>query len=163
MLAIVGHFGVPEEFTAETVERDDVRMIGDHEDGVAENRDAAINGGAGVADHAFRQRPGVMPDLPPAARIERVGLVRHGHVHHAVHHHRRYFQVIGIGDGEHPLSPQLCDICGVDLAQLAMAISAEAAMISRPIAWFRIGDCGDRRIAVRAPRSLAQPKTPSCP
>ena len=38
----VGHLGVPEQLAGEAVERDQVRVVGHHEDAIARDRDAAI-------------------------------------------------------------------------------------------------------------------------
>ena len=97
VLAPVGHLGVPQQRAREAVEGDEVRVVGDHEHAVAGDGDAAVDAAGGVAGQALRARAPVVPDPPSGAGVERIALVGGGHVHDAVHHHRRHFQPRGVG------------------------------------------------------------------
>ena len=113
VLAPVVELGVPQQLAGEAIERDDVRVVGHHEDAIAGDRRAAVRA---AAAHALRARPLVVPDPPPAAGVERVALVRRGHVHDAVDDDRRALQPAGVGNGEHPSRRQPRHVVLVDLA-----------------------------------------------
>ena len=49
VLAGVGHLDIPEELAGEAMQREQVRVVGDHEHAVAEHGDAAIDAAGGVA------------------------------------------------------------------------------------------------------------------
>src|SRR5262249_20205681 len=63
ILMPVGHLGLPQQLARETLQRDDVCVIGDHEDAVARQGHTAIDPAGCVADQAARAGPLVVPDL----------------------------------------------------------------------------------------------------
>src|ERR1700684_2386601 len=77
ILMVVDHFGVPDELAGVAMERDEMGVVGDHEDAIAEDGDAAIDAGDGVTggDEIFCARAGVVPDLAAGAGVEREALV----------------------------------------------------------------------------------------
>src|SRR5947209_14179376 len=67
----VRHFGFPDQIAGEAIERNQVGVIGDHEQTVAQPCDAAIESAGRVADQAFGARPLKMPDLPAGPGVDR--------------------------------------------------------------------------------------------
>ena len=59
----VRHLGVPDHFAGKSVQRDQVGMVGGHEDAVARRGHAAIGAAHGGGRHAGGGRAAVMPDL----------------------------------------------------------------------------------------------------
>ena len=104
------------------------------------HRHAAAEVSRGIVDQPFRNRPHMVPDDAPGARIQRVGIIGRSHEHDAVHHHRRHFQPVGIAGMEYPLRPQLSDIRRVDLGQAAEAAPREIPVIREPVCSGRLGD-----------------------
>ena len=85
-----------------------------------------------------------MPDLAAARRIEGKRLVSSGHVHDVVSYHWRDFESSCIRDRKEPLRPEARHIAGMNLFQLAIAITAEAAVVGGPVAWLRIDQARKR-------------------
>ena len=110
VLAPVGHLRFPEQRAGDAIERDEVRVIGDHEHAIAGDGDAAVGAAGGVADQALGSRPLVVPDLAAAAGVERVALVGAGDVHHALDDDRRHLQARRVGQAEDPLGRQPGDV-----------------------------------------------------
>ena len=81
---------------------------------------------------AGRARPLVVPDAAAAAGVERVALVRRGHVHDAVDDDRRDLQVAGVRDAEQPRRRQPADGRLLDLRQRRVAVAAGIAVVGRP-------------------------------
>ena len=92
ILVPVRHLGLPEQRASRAIERDEVRVIGDHEHPVARNANAPVDAARGVPDEALGSRTLIVPDFSSAARIERIAFVCARHVHHAFHHNRRDLQ-----------------------------------------------------------------------
>src|SRR5205085_11217289 len=115
------------------MQRDEVSIVSDHEYTVSPQRHTAIDRASGVADQAFCQRPGVVPNLTAGRRIKGIGLIGCRDVHHSVRDYRRDLQVPGIRYGEKPLWPESCYITRIDLLQGAVTIAAEASVVSRPL------------------------------
>ncbi len=129
VLAPVVELGVPQQLAREPIERDDVRVVGDHEHAIAGDTGAAVRA---ALHHALRARPLVVPDPPAAARVERVALVGRRHIHDPVDDDRRHLQVAGVGNREHPARRQLRDVVLVDLRQRRVAVAAGLAVVGRP-------------------------------
>src|SRR6202000_1289416 len=70
VLMPVGHLGLPDECAGETVQRDDVGVIGQHEDAVARPCDSAIKANGSVARKSLCARALEMPDHASAACVE---------------------------------------------------------------------------------------------
>ena len=145
VLAPVGHLGFPQQRAGEAVQRDEVRVVGDHEHAVAGDGDAAVDAAGRVADQALGARTLVVPDLAAAAGIERVALVGAGDIHHAVHDHRRHLQARGVAEAEDPLGHECAHIARRDLRQRAVAAAAGLAVVTGPV-----GLRGDGAIALAA-------------
>ena len=107
VLTPVGHLGFPEQRSGVPIERDEVRVIGDHEHAVAGDADTAIDAARRVSDQALRSRTLIAPDLAAAAGIERVALVGARHVHHAFDDDRRHLEARGV-EAVDPLRRQPC-------------------------------------------------------
>ena len=80
-----------------------MRVVGRHEDPLAADRDAAIHAASRDADQPARARTPIVPDLTPAAGIERVQIVGRADVHHAVHDDGRHLHLRRVGQREDPL------------------------------------------------------------
>ena len=115
VLMPVRHLRFPEQGAGVFVQRDDVRVIGDHEEPIAGNGGAAIDAAGGVADEAFRARTLVVPDFPARSRVERIALVGGGDVHHAFGDDRRHLQTVRIAQAVHPLRRERRGVALVDL------------------------------------------------
>ena len=63
-----------------------MRVVGDHEDAIAENRHAAIDSAGGITRKPFTARPPEVPDLPTSARVKGVRFVDGRDIHDAVHY-----------------------------------------------------------------------------
>ena len=63
VLMPVGHLGFPQQRTGVFVQRDEVRVVGDHEQAIAGDGGAAIDTAGRVAHETFCPRALVMPDL----------------------------------------------------------------------------------------------------
>jgi hypothetical protein len=92
ILAPVGHLGFPDQRPRKSIERDDVRVIGDHEQAIARDRHAAVDAARGVPDETLGSWTAIVPDFAARARVEGIALVRGRHIHDAVHDHRRHLQ-----------------------------------------------------------------------
>ena len=57
------------------MQRDQVRVVRDHEHAVAKHRHAAVDSAGGIAGQALGARAAVMPDLPAATRVESEGFI----------------------------------------------------------------------------------------
>ena len=133
VLVPVGHLGVPSQRAREAVEREDVGVVGDHEDEVACHRDAAVGAPGGIAGQALRARAPVRPDAAAAPGVERVDLVGGRHVHDPVHHERRHRQPRGVRQGIRPAGGQPGHARPVDLVEGAVAVAVEPAVVGRPV------------------------------
>ena len=90
-----------------------MRVERDHEQPIAEGREAAVHQAA--ADlQAFWQLALVVPDLPAGAPVDRPGVIeRAGDVEHAVDHERRRLELVDDAGLKRPLRGQLIDVRGV--------------------------------------------------
>ncbi len=134
VLAPVGHLRLPQERAAGTIERDEMRVVGRHEDALAADCDAAIDASGRNTGQPTRARAPVVPDLAPTAGIECVEIVRRADVHQAVHDDRRHLHLRHVGQREDPLRREARDIVSRDLSQRAVAVSAGLAVVCRPAA-----------------------------
>ena len=106
-------------------------VIGLQKNAVAGHSDAAVD--SGIANHSRRAGQLVMPELAAGPRIQRETLVGGGHVHDAVHDHRRHFQPSRARNRSHPLRCQPGDIVLVDLRQRGVAVAAGIAIVGWPV------------------------------
>src|SRR5258708_9519537 len=152
MLAIVRHFGIPQKLAVDPAERDQVSVIGHHEDLLAQQSYSAIDRRSSIPDHSFRERARVVPDLPPIAGVESPRLVRSRDVHHSVRDHGCHFEVSGSRDREHPFRGQASYVTGVDLLQRTVAVPALARVITPPSAAYWRGEIIKRQTPTRGSR-----------
>ena len=146
ILVGVGHFGVPDELAGVAMESDEVGVVGDHEDAIAEDGDAAIDAGDGVTcgDEIFGARAGVVPDLAAGASVEREAFVGAGDVHDAVDDLRSVFELAACaGHGPAPAWGEMGDVGGVDFGERAEAVAADVAVVAGPFAFVGVGDAGE--------------------
>src|SRR5882757_2683716 len=97
------------------------------------------HGDTALADvAAFVRRIFVMPDFPPATRINGPHVVRHGEVKHAIHFNRRRLDNRAepggpvIGGAIHPGQRQRSHIRRVDLIQKTVPLPRIVAVVRRP-------------------------------
>jgi hypothetical protein len=120
---------VPQQLARETVQRQQVRIVGDHEEALARDGDAAVR----MADRALGPRALVAPDLPARAGIEREALVRVRHVHDARDDDRGGLRAAAAGNREDPLRREPRHVAPVDLRHRGVAIAARIAVVGRPV------------------------------
>ena len=126
------------------MQRDQMRVIRDHEYAVAEQRHAAVDPAGCVADQALRTRAAVMPDLPAAARIEGERFIHRRDVHDAAGDEGRALEIArGAPNVEHPLGRQALHIAGVDLIERAEPIAGLVSVVGRPRARLRPHHIGE--------------------
>ena len=87
-LRFINHDDLPDRAARDTMQRDQVGVIGDQEDVLSENSHATVRPERWVGDQIRSPRARVMPDLVAGARVEREHLIRSCHVHDAVGHDR---------------------------------------------------------------------------
>ena len=133
VLPPVRHFGIPQQFARESIEREQVRMIRHHEYALARNRDTSVDAPGGIADETFGARLLKAPDLAAVACIERVTLVRAGDVHDAVDDNRRHLQAQRRRDGIDPFRRQTAYVRFVDLREGGIAVACRRPVVARPI------------------------------
>jgi hypothetical protein len=141
----VGHFLVPQHLPVFRVERYQVGIEGPHVDvGSAVQSDAPIVRPAAIDRGA--QLVLVPPELLVVAEVIRhCGVVRGGHVHHAVAHDRRVLERTELGDAglkDHS-GDQLRHICRGDRLELGIPLIEIVAAISRPVARLGSNGAGD--------------------
>ena len=139
VLAPVGHFRFPQQRAGRSIERDEMRVIGDHEHAVAGDADAAVHAAGGVADQPLGPRALVVPDLAAAAGVERVAFVGARHVHHAVGDDRRHLQTRRVRQAEDPLRRQPAGVALGDLRERTVAAAGRLAVVARPVGLRRHG------------------------
>jgi len=150
VLTRVGHLDVPQQLAIASIQRDQVRVVGDHEHASAEYGNAAIDAGGGVAGEALRARPAVVPDLMAALRIERVGFVHRRDVHHPVGDNGRHLERPRRAvDREHPFRREAVNRRSVDLVERAESIAAQIPVIGRPFAASGPCDIGEGQRPIR--------------
>ena len=141
VLARVGHLAVPEQMAVRTVQRQNMRVIGDQEHTAAQHRRSAIDAGRGVAGQILAARPAVVPDLTASSRVERVDFIHAGDVDRAVDDDRRHLERARSAlNGEQPFRREGADRGGVDLIERAEPVPAQASVIGRPLTGPRAGD-----------------------
>src|SRR5262249_3478273 len=84
VLMPIRNLRVRQQTAGMAVERDNVRVIGDHKHAVSGDANAAIDAAGRVADQSSRPRALVMPDLAAGSRVQRIAFVRAGHIHDAI-------------------------------------------------------------------------------
>ena len=132
---------VPQQVSRTSVQAKQMGVVGQPVHPRVPQRDAAAEVPGRIVDQSLRDRPRVMPDHQPSARIQRVGIVGRGHEHDAVRDYGRDLQPVRIAGMEYPLRPQLSDICRIDLRQAAEAAATEVSVVGEPI---RSGWRGDQ-------------------
>ena len=104
-----------------------------HEDGVAENRDAAIHATATGARQR-RRAIRIGPEHAPGRGIERHEIVRRlDGVHDAVHHQRRRLELLERLRLEHPSELEILHVGGRDLGQRAVPLAHHVARMRQPV------------------------------
>ncbi len=139
VLRLVGHVDVPHQSARDSVQGDQVRIVGYHKHFVTQDRHAAVGAERRVADESRSLRARILPDLAASQCIERQGLVRPGNVHHAVGDQGRHFEAKMI-DGEDPFHAQILHVRRIDLLEFAVPVAAQVSVVSEPVAWPRIPD-----------------------
>ena len=153
VLACVGHLDIPEKLTGTAVERDQVRVVGDREHAVAEQRDSAVDAAGGIAGEAGRAGTAVVPDLAAASRIEGERFIHGGQKHHAAGHDRCDLQITrSAANGEHPRSCQVLNIPGIDRLERGEAIAVQAPVIGRPGPRLWLRDINERNADAQSGR-----------
>ena len=143
VLPRVGHLDVPQQLAGVAVQRDQVRVVRDHEHAIAERRNAAIDAGRRIAGQALRPRTAVVPDLTAALRVERERFVRRRDVHHTVDDDRRHLERARSAlNREHPFRREAVDGRGVDLVERTESIAAQVSVVRRPRARLGLRDVG---------------------
>ena len=92
-----------------------MRVIGDHENAVARDSNAAVGASPCFAQQTGGPRNPKHPDLASGDCIERVGFVRSGDVHDAFHHNRSDLQPRRAGHRENPGGRQMLHAGRIDL------------------------------------------------
>ncbi len=133
VVAIVRHLGIPDQGSAETVQCDDVCVVGHGEDEVVSDRDPSVQSDGGIADQAFGARLRVSPDLAPGRRIEGVHLIHARDIHHSSDDHRGTLEHWHIGNRVEPLSSELVDVVAVDLVDRAVTVRRVVAVVGIPV------------------------------
>ncbi len=121
----------------QTLERDQARVVGDHEDAIPKNGHAAIDAGYGVPgwDQAFGALPAVVPDLCACACVEGEGLIGGGDVHDSIDDEGGCLErAMRAWKGEDPFGGEAGDVRYVDGVQRAVAIAADVAVVGGPFA-----------------------------
>src|SRR5258708_5425346 len=80
----IRHFDVPQQAASDAIERDEVGMVGPHEEAVFQYRHSAIDTARRVTGQSSCAGTAVAPDLAAVAGVQSVGLVGGRHIHHAV-------------------------------------------------------------------------------
>ena len=95
VLPPVRHLGVPQQRACGTIQRDQMRVIGDHEYAVAGHGHAAVHSSRRSSANAPRAAALIVPDRPAGAGVERPAFVGTGDIHDACHHYRSQLEVGG--------------------------------------------------------------------
>src|SRR6266850_2670735 len=99
----------------------------------APNAHSAIVVLRSVVDEAFCYWARIVPNSSASPRVERVGIVRGGHKHHAPDDYRRYLKIAHVAHMKDPLRFQLADIGRCNFRQTAEASSGIISVIGKPI------------------------------
>src|SRR4051812_27438704 len=86
-----------------------------------------------VVDQTTRDRPRVVPEYLAGLRIEGIGIVRCGNVHHSVYNYGRNLEDPYVLTVKDPLGLKLRNILRSNLCEAAEAPSAVVAVIRWPI------------------------------
>ena len=110
----------------------EVRVVGHHEHAIAGDR--RRRGWRCRRSMPVRPRPLEVPDLPPAAGVERDS-TRSASVTYMMPptHDRRALRAAGAGNREHPFRRQPLHVGLVDLRQRRVAVAARIAVVGRPV------------------------------
>ena len=141
-IEIRAHLRFPQPLAGEAVESQDVRVVGNHEDAIADDRRAAIHADAGLADDAAVSRLLVCPQHAPRRRVDRLQLVPSGDVHDAVDHDRGELRA-RFGHRQRPHGRETLHVRCVDLIERAVAVAGMRAVVHHPVALRR-----DRLLAI---------------
>ena len=129
---VVGQGDVVGHSAGAHVKREQVRVGSRHEQAIAKDTEAAVDGAAAEVQ-VLRELAAVMPDLPARSRIDRPGVVvEAGHVQHAVDHQRRRLKAALCTGLERPLRGQLMDVFRRDLREGAVAMAEVIAGVGQP-------------------------------
>ncbi len=107
-------------------------IVGNKEDLIAQNGDAAVGAKFCIANHPCAGRARILPNRISVERIDGEYLVRSGYIHYAVGFERRGFEA-KVLDGKNPFQLQRGHIRGVDLCQGAVTIGGVISVISQPV------------------------------
>ena len=133
---VVSDRDVPERFAVFCIDGDEMRVECAHEQGVAQDRDAAVVGAA--ADLLAAGIPVLVdPENPSGFRVERhdiVGPLRE--VHDSVHHNGRRLPRARDLVLQNPLQLEILYVGRIDLLQQAVALARIAAGIAQPVLRF---------------------------
>ena len=90
----LGGCNIPQQSAGQPVQRDEVRIVGEIEDAVSQDSDTAIHADGRVAGDRRSRALGtlIVPYLAAGASADGIHLVVAGHIHHAIHDHRRSLQ-----------------------------------------------------------------------
>ena len=99
----IDHRCLPHERTGDSLEGNQVTVIGDHEHLIAGGRHAAVRARNGISGQSWSTGALIMPYLASTARIERIALVGVGNIHHAIGDNRGRLYFPGITQREDPL------------------------------------------------------------
>ena len=111
----VRHFRFPEHLAIIPIERDYVRIIREHNQSIAGDRDTPIETNGRVACEAIGSRPAIMPDLPAGPGVDSPDFVGAGHVHYAANNDGSVLHLIHAGHRKDPLRRQAAHVRLVDL------------------------------------------------
>ena len=125
----VGELRVPEHGACRAIERQQVRVVGHHEDALTGDDGAAVRA---AARDPFRPRTLEVPDGTPAPGVQCERLVRRRHVHQAVEHHGRTLERAGVRNREDPLRREPSDRVLVDLRQRGVAVAPGITVVRGP-------------------------------
>src|SRR5262245_39416816 len=133
----VTQYDIPDLASREAVQRQEVCIVGDHEQAVAGDRQPAICASSSLAQQAGCPGGAEGPDLAARSGIQRVRFVCARDVHDPVGNNRRDFQPRRAGNWKYPGRGQPIHVAGTDLFERTITIAARAAIVAQPVAlWF---------------------------
>ena len=135
-LALVSHRYLPKKISAGATECKEVSIVGNEEDFVIEQCDAAVGAELGIAGEAGRWWTRIGPQRSAAQSVNREDLIWRGEVQHTIGGQWGGFEA-EIVSGKDPLQFQIRDIGGSDLLKFAIAIGGEIAVVGEPVTRLR--------------------------
>ena len=147
------HLGLPDGTAGFPVDRDQLRVEGTHEQGVAKDPQPTIIGAA-TDDAILGRCIAIDPERSTGRGVERDDVVQTlGDVHRAVDDQRRGLPVAGDRRLVHPLELQILDVGWCDLIQRAVARARIVAGVGQPV--LRLARRGGRLLSMHAERQRA--------